>query len=205
MMPPLSVSRLDGGGLVLQSRLWATNSVIVPAGDGCLVCDPSIFPEEIEEIRAATRIHPRVYAAVTHSDFDHVCGLPAFSGATVIAGASTAAAIADGTAQRNLDESAPQWGTRWDGALRVDAVVGNEPVRCAALSLVAVDCPGHIADGSAFVVIERRLLLPGDYLSGVCHPIVLGSVAGAVAAIERLLATIEDYGIETVVPGHGPT
>ena len=33
---------------------------------------------------------------------------------------------------------------------------------------------------------------------------VFGSLEGAVAAIERLLGAIEEEGIETVVPGHGP-
>jgi glyoxylase-like metal-dependent hydrolase (beta-lactamase superfamily II) len=70
--------------------------------------------------------------------------------------------------------------------------------------VVAVECSGHIDDGSAFVVSERRLLVAGDYLSAVCHPIVLGSLDGTVAATERLLQTIEDERIETIVPGHGP-
>jgi glyoxylase-like metal-dependent hydrolase (beta-lactamase superfamily II) len=91
MMAALAVIRLQGGMLVLRSQLWATNSVIVPADDACLVCDPSIFADEIEEIRTATHGYAHVYLLVTHSDFDHVCGVPAFAEATVIAGATTAA------------------------------------------------------------------------------------------------------------------
>jgi glyoxylase-like metal-dependent hydrolase (beta-lactamase superfamily II) len=189
---------------VLQSRLWATNSVLVPAGDECLVCDPSIFPDEIAEIRAAARPYQHVYLPVTHTDFDHVCGIPAFASATVLAGAATAAAIADGTARRKLDQSGREWGSSWDGDLHVDVVVNRRPVRCGGLSLFALDCSGHSDDGSAFVVSERRLLLAGDYLSAICHPIVFGSLDGAVAAIEGLLQTIADHGVETVVPGHGP-
>ena len=92
---------------------------------------------------------------VTHSDFDHVCGLPAFAGATVVAGVGTAAAIGDGTARRKLDESGPEWGTAWEGELRVDVVVSGEPVLCGDLSVAAVDTRGHTDDGSAFAVIER--------------------------------------------------
>ena len=194
---------LVGGGLVLQSRLWATNSVLVTGGDACLVCDPSIFPDEVAEIRAATR-GAHAHVLVTHSDFDHVCGLPAFAGATVVAGVGTAAAIGDGTARRKLDESGPEWGTAWEGELRVDVVVSGEPVLCGDLSVAAVDTRGHTDDGSAFAVIERRLLFAGDYLSAVCQPIVLGSFDGAVASIERLLAAIERHRITTIVPGHGP-
>ncbi|HEY2320888.1 MAG TPA: MBL fold metallo-hydrolase [Solirubrobacteraceae bacterium] len=199
------MSRLKGGELVLQSRLWATNSVVVPAGeDACLVCDPSIFPDEIAEIRALTDGSARVYVLVTHSDFDHVCGLPAFAGATVVTGVSTAAAIAGGAARRKLDESGREWGAAWDGELRVDVTVSAEAVWCGDLEIAAVECQGHCDDGAGFVIAGRGLLLAGDYLSTVSPPIVLGSFDGAVSAIERLLRTIDAHRIPTIVPGHGP-
>jgi glyoxylase-like metal-dependent hydrolase (beta-lactamase superfamily II) len=203
-VPPLTVTPLPAGGLVLTSELWASNSAVVPSSGARLVCDPSIFPDEIAEVRAAASGGAPVHVLVTHSDFDHVCGIPAFADATVVAGPSTAKAIADGTARGKLDASGPEWGTAWDGELRVDVVAGGEPVQCGDLRVAAVDSRGHIDDGSAFVVLERGLLLAGDYLSPVCPPIVLGSVDGAVAAIERLLSVINEYGISTVVPGHGP-
>jgi hydroxyacylglutathione hydrolase len=203
-MPPLALSRLAGGELVLQSELWATNSVLVPGPGACLVCDPSIFPDEIAEIHAASRCAAGVYVLVTHSDFDHVCGLPAFAEATVVVGESTAAAIADGTARRKLDEGGREWGTRWDGELRVDVTISSGFARCGDVEVAAVDTRGHGDDGSAFVIPGHRLLLAGDYLSAVCPPIVLGSFAGAVSAIERLRRAIDDHEITTVVPGHGP-
>jgi glyoxylase-like metal-dependent hydrolase (beta-lactamase superfamily II) len=203
-MPPLSVSRLEGGELVLESQLWATNSVVVVGADACLVCDPSIFPDEIAEIRGLTRGSAEVSVLVTHSDFDHVCGVPAFADATVIAGTSTAAAIADGTARRKLDEGGAEWETAWEGELRVDVVASRAPVRCGEEEVSAVDCRGHGDDGSAFVIAGRGLLLAGDYLSAVCPPIVLGSFDAAIASIERLLRAIDEHGITTVVPGHGP-
>ena len=203
-MPALTVERLDHAVLVLRSDLWATNSAIVHAGDACLVCDPSIFPDEIAEIRTATRGYERVYLLITHSDFDHVCGIPAFADATVVTGATTAAAIGDGTARRKLDESGREWGTSWDGELRVDLVAAGDPVRCGELDVVAVDARGHIDDGSALVVSAAGLLFAGDYLSAVCQPIVLGSIAATIGTIERLIGAIADHDIATVVPGHGP-
>jgi glyoxylase-like metal-dependent hydrolase (beta-lactamase superfamily II) len=59
-------------------------------------------------------------------------------------------------------------------------------------------------DGSAFVVLDRRLLLPGDYLSAVCHPVLLGSLEAAAASNERLLKAIDEHQIALIVPGHGP-
>lgn len=203
-MPPLCVSRLQRGELVLQSELWATNSAVVFAGAACVVCDPSIFPEEIAEIRGLTRGAADVYVLVTHSDFDHVCGVPAFADATVLAGESTAAAIADGTARRKLEEGGTEWRTAWPGELRVDAVLSGAPTRCGELEVSAVDCPGHGDDGAAFVIGGRGLLLAGDYLSAVCPPIVLGRIDAAIASIERLLCAIDQHGVTAVVPGHGP-
>jgi hydroxyacylglutathione hydrolase len=204
-MPPLTVERLGGEVLVFQSELWATNSVLIPAGDACLVCDPSIFPDEIESVLAATREYEEVFVVVTHSDFDHVCGIPAFADARVLAGADTARAIDAGIARRGLDEAGREWDASWDGPLRVDRVVSDDrSVRCGTLSVVAVPVPGHCENGSAFVILEQGLLLPGDYLSAVCFPIVLSSVAAALASCERLLRTLDEFSISTVVPGHGP-
>jgi len=203
-MAPLKITRLDDRLVVYQSRLWATNSVVLLTGRARLVCDPSIFPDEIAAIRDRARGAGLVYVLVTHSDFDHVCGLPAFDGATVVAGAGTARAIESGEARHKLDESGREWGTEWEGQLRVDVVASAEPTRLGDAEVVAIDCPGHSTDGSAFVVADRGLLLPGDYLSAVCHPIVLGSIGDAVAAVGRLLRVLDERQIETVVPGHGP-
>jgi hydroxyacylglutathione hydrolase len=203
-VPELTVDRLSGGALVLRSELWATNSAIVPAGDACLVCDPSIFPDEIAQILAATEGYERAHLFITHSDFDHVCGIPAFSDATVVTGAATAAAITDGTARRKLDDGGREWGTAWDGELRVDLVAGGDPVRCGDQEMVAIDARGHIDDGSAFLASPAGLLFVGDYLSAVCQPIVLGSVDTTIRTIERLHHVIAEHDVATVVPGHGP-
>jgi hydroxyacylglutathione hydrolase len=203
-MPAPGVERLGGGVLVFQSELWATNSVLVPAGDACLVCDPSLFPDEIETVLASSRRFGHVDLLVTHSDFDHVCGIPAFPDATVLADATTARAIAIGAARRGLDDAAREWQTSWDGPLRVDRVIGDQPVQCGAHRVAAIPTPGHSDDGAAFVILERGLLLPGDYVSEVCSPIVLGSVRSALASCERLLQTMNEHSISTVVPGHGP-
>ncbi len=203
-MPTLTIDHLDGGVLVFRSELWATNSVLVPAGDACLICDPSIFADEIAQVRAATRGYQRVCVLITHSDFDHVCGVPAFAEATIVAGATTARAIASGVARRKLDEAEREWRAAWRGPLRVDLVAGSEAVHCGTSELVAIEAPGHTDDGAAFVVADRGLMLPGDYLSAVCHPIVLGSLDSALVTHERLLQTLDEHAIRTVVPGHGP-
>jgi cyclase len=60
--------------------------------------------------------------------------------------------------------------------------------------------PAHTTNDVVAWVPERRLLFAGDLVFNGGTPfVVMGSVAGSVAAIERLQA----LGAETIVPGHG--
>lgn len=61
--------------------------------------------------------------------------------------------------------------------------------------------PAHTTNDVVVWVPERRTLFAGDLVFNGGTPfVVMGSVAGALAALERL----EDLGAETIVPGHGP-
>jgi cyclase len=61
--------------------------------------------------------------------------------------------------------------------------------------------PAHTTNDVVAWVPERRTLFAGDLVFNGGTPfVVMGSVAGALTALERL----EDLGAETIVPGHGP-
>jgi cyclase len=60
--------------------------------------------------------------------------------------------------------------------------------------------PAHTTNDVAAWVPSRRLLFAGDLVFNGGTPfVVMGSVAGSIAAVERLQA----LGAETIVPGHG--
>lgn len=60
--------------------------------------------------------------------------------------------------------------------------------------------PAHTTNDIAAWVPERRLLFSGDLVFNRGTPfVVMGSVAGSIAAVERL----KTLGAETIVPGHG--
>src|SRR4051794_7154055 len=60
--------------------------------------------------------------------------------------------------------------------------------------------PAHTTNDVSVWVPERRLLFAGDLVFNGGTPfVVMGSVAGSIAAVERLQA----LGAETIVPGHG--
>src|SRR5918997_3682694 len=61
--------------------------------------------------------------------------------------------------------------------------------------------PAHTTNDVVVWIPERRTLFAGDLVFNGGTPfVVMGSVAGALTALERL----EDLGPETIVPGHGP-
>ena len=60
--------------------------------------------------------------------------------------------------------------------------------------------PAHTTNDVAAWVPERKLLFAGDLVFNGGTPfVVMGSVAGSIAAVERL----QSLGAETIVPGHG--
>jgi hydroxyacylglutathione hydrolase len=197
---------LGDGVFVFQAPLWQTNSLLAVSGDDALLCDPAMTPEEIEAIAAETRrlASASSFLVVTHADFDHVCGIPWFADAEVVAGPGTAAKVRDGSAAASLAAGA-EWGIEWPTELRVDREVepGDE-LELGAFRVAVVDGASHGREGVGYVLLEQGVLLPGDNLSAITYPLVGGSLARAREATERLLEALERYPLRHVVPGHGP-
>lgn len=190
-----------------QSPLWQTNSVVVMQDGVVVLCDPALRASEIAAIRAHVdgAASQSVHLLLTHADFDHTAGIPAFPEAAVVAGRRTAEEITSGRAAQALAASSREWGEAWSPALRID-VVAEEGTRLD-VGGVAVDtvlARGHTADGLAFVLPEAGLLLPGDYLSSMTYPFVNDSVAATRDTYARLVEALDSGDVTWVVPGHGP-
>jgi len=198
---------LGGGVVQFQTERWQTNAVLAVAGGEALLCDPSWEPGEIEAIRAeAARLAGgTTHLLITHGDYDHVCGIGFFPGATVVAGDETAARIESGAAAEGLHGAEEEWGLEWPADLRVDRVAAaGEELSLGAFRVTAIEARGHVGDGRAYVLLDQGVLLPGDYLSAMTYPFVIDSVRRYRAANARLLAAIEEHDLRWVVPGHGP-
>jgi hydroxyacylglutathione hydrolase len=192
---------------VLQGPLWQTNATLIEAGDDVVLVDPAQFPAELAVLRQAVDgLAPaRLWLLITHADFDHVQGIPLFAEGTVAADGETAERLRDGRAAEGLRAAGVDFGTAWDDRLRADRVLAyGAAERLGELELVALEAPGHQDHGAAFIFPALGLLAAGDYLSAITYPFCLHGVAESRATVERLLAGIDRYGIETVVPGHGP-
>ncbi|MGH3136315.1 MAG: MBL fold metallo-hydrolase [Gaiellaceae bacterium] len=195
---------LGEGVSVSQTALWQTNAVLVTSGDEALLCDPSLTPEEIERLAALAReAGGDIHVLVTHGDYDHVCGIGYFPEAVVVAGVNTAERIASGTASEELAAAGAEWGVDWPTELRVDRVVRPGRFDCGAFEVEAIEATGHTVDGLAYVLVDQGVLLPGDYLSDMTYPFVLGGLDETMASTRRLLDTLECQDLRWVVPGHG--
>jgi glyoxylase-like metal-dependent hydrolase (beta-lactamase superfamily II) len=198
---------LDAGVWAFQAPLWQTNSLLcVSSGEG-LMCDPAMTPAEIETIveRLQSQTSGRSYLLLTHADYDHVCGVPYFVDAEVVAGADTAGKVRDGSAAVGLVGGGAEWGVEWPSELRVDREVSpGEELELGPFRVVVVDAPSHGREGVGYVLHEQGILLPGDNLSAITYPLLGASLARAREASRRLLETLERFEPRHVVPGHGP-
>jgi hydroxyacylglutathione hydrolase len=197
---------LGSGVWTFQAPLWQTNSLLAVSGGDVLLCDPAFTPTEIGGIAAEAKRHAggRSFLLVTHADYDHVCGIPCFPDAEAAAGADTAAKLRDGSAAAGLASGGAEWGVELPSDLRVDRVLAAGEVDLGAFRVAVIDAPSHGREGLAYVLLEQGILLPGDNLSAITIPLLVGSLARAREAAERLLGALDRYALRHVVPGHGP-
>ena len=202
--PVSGLQELAEGLWVSQTPLWQTNALLARSGSDALLCDPCYTPDEIEHLVARAREgQGPIHLLLTHGDFDHTCGIGFVPEAVVVAGASTAARSASGTAEEELVAAGAEWGVTWPDGLRVDRVVEAGAFECGAFRVEAIEATGHTTDGLAFVLVDQGVLLPGDYLSEMTYPFIGGGLAATIGTVRRLLAALDRHELRWVVPGHG--
>jgi glyoxylase-like metal-dependent hydrolase (beta-lactamase superfamily II) len=190
-----------------RTPLWQTNSLLAVADGVALLTDPAFTPEEIEAIGAEVeaRAARAAYLLVTHSDYDHVCGIPWFPEAEVVAGADTAEKVSDGSAAKGLAGGGAEWGVSWPADLRVDRVVAaGVESRLGPFRVSTLDGSSHGRDGLGYVLLDQGVLLSGDNLSAISYPLLAGSFERARASTAELVDALDRSPLRHVVPGHGP-
>lgn len=138
----------------------------------------------------------------THHHGDHTYGNFLFSGATVVGH--------ERTRQEAIDFGIPQGLPFWEpvewGNLELEPPFLTFTDRVTLhvddlrVEVRYIGNPAHTTNDSIVWIPERKVLFSGDLLFNAGTPFVLmGSVTGALAAVERL----RPLGAETIVPGHG--
>lgn len=176
-------------------------SLVLRHDDRVVLVDPGVSSDEIERIRAAAG--PVEAVLVTHSDWDHVIGLPAFPEAEAMMGERAAQAVRSGVAGAVLEQRAREAGLGEVGPARVDRVLSPGPETAGPLALAVIPLPGHTECSVAFLLTEFGLLVVGDYLSPIEPPYVAHSVSAYRRSLEVLIDLLAQWPHSTVIPGHG--
>ena len=140
----------------------------------------------------------------THHHGDHTFGNSLFPGAALIAHERTRQeAIAFGPPRNLPFWDGPDWG---DLTLDPPFITFTDEITLHAGELRAqvrhVGTAAHTTNDSIVWIPERSVLFCGDLIFNGGTPFVLmGSVAGAAAALEQVVAPL---GARVIVPGHGP-
>ncbi|MFD3676111.1 MBL fold metallo-hydrolase [Streptomyces sp. NPDC058613] len=184
---------------------WCVNNAGVLSSDGVVALVDTAATERRtralrERVTAGGRPAPSAVVN-THSHGDHTFGNYLFPEATVYAHHET---------RREMDAAGLHLTTVWPevawGALELalPTVTHRAGMTLHVGSLTAELVHMGVAHSTNDTVVwvpERRVLFTGDIaMSGVTPFCPMGSIAGSLAAIERMRA----FGPETVVTGHGP-
>ncbi|MER5294944.1 MBL fold metallo-hydrolase [Streptomyces pharetrae] len=206
--PPARAAEIADGvhAFVQPPGGWCLNNagVIVCEGQSVLV-DTAATESRARALReAALRLNPAAPKAVVNSHFhgDHAFGNFLFPEALVIGHERTRSEmIAAGLHLTGL------WPDVDWGAIELvpptvtyhDALTLH--VGSVRAEVVHVGPRAHTSNDSVVWLPEQRVLFTGDLvMAGVTPFCLMGSIAGSLAALERLRA----FGATTVVPGHGP-
>jgi hydroxyacylglutathione hydrolase len=197
---------LRPGVIRYESALWETTALALHSRGEAVLVDPCISAPEIAAIAAdvAARGLEVRGLLITHSDWDHVCGISAFPGVPAIMSRGAADRIASGQAAESVLREGAAEGLSWDGAPRADLVFdAGEALQVGPFTVETMATPGHTSCGAAYRVRELELLCVGDYLSVIEFPFVYVSTAAYRATLAALSDALERDPVEWVAPGHG--
>lgn len=193
------------GVLVATSRFMVTNTVVVVHGDGALVIDPGVHPDELDAL--ADELADRGLAVVggfaTHAHWDHVLWtdrlgeVPRWSSDTTAQLATDQHADLVADARKITDVDARRLG-RVTGA--VDALPWDGP------DAILVEHDAHQRGHTALHVPELGLLVAGDMGSDVEIPLLEHGIPGpdALAAYQAGLDVLAGLATPDIaVTGHG--
>jgi glyoxylase-like metal-dependent hydrolase (beta-lactamase superfamily II) len=189
-----------------ESALWETSSLLLAAGGEAVLVDPGVSASEVARI--AERVHEldvRVtHVLATHADWDHVCGIAAFTDAAATMSEAAATRLVARAGDAAVAERAAGSGVEIVGEPRVDRTfTAGAALQLGPFLVETLALTGHTPDGTAFRCREPDLLAVGDHLSTVEFPFAT-SPAAYRATLAALIDLLRRDPPARVVPGHGP-
>jgi glyoxylase-like metal-dependent hydrolase (beta-lactamase superfamily II) len=197
---------LRPGVIRYESALWETTALALHAGGQAVLVDPCISEPEIAAIAAdlSERGLEVRGLLITHSDWDHVCGIASFPDVPAIMSKEAGARIASGQAAEAVVREGAAEGLSWTGAPRADLVFDpGEALQVGPFTVETMALPGHTSCGAGYRVRELDVLAVGDYLSVIEFPFVYVSTAAYRATLAALSDALGRDPAAVVAPGHG--
>jgi glyoxylase-like metal-dependent hydrolase (beta-lactamase superfamily II) len=189
-----------------ESAWWRTSSLLLAAEGEAVLVDPGISRDEVSRITARVEeLALRVTAVLaTHADWDHVCGIAAFSDAESVMGELTAQRVESGEPFLWIEKFESDNGVDTPGRPRVDRRIGvGVAHRIGPFDVESLALPGHKPDSVAYRIRALDLLAVGDHLSSVEFPFATAT-ADYRATLAALIDLLRRDPPSRVVPGHGP-
>ena len=195
---------------LFTSSLFQTNAIVIDLGKNILLVDPTWLPEEIDSIKSFIQEkypNKTLWLLITHFDYDHVWGAPAFRDAHIIAPSLKGIEYL-GT------KCLEQW-QKWDDdhyiqrpypiSLPVhEFVLYNNPnLIWGEHTLSFYHVPGHTEDSYCCLIEPEGILIAGDYLCDVEIPWISHSLLTYKQSLEQFRKIVNNHSIKFAIPGHG--
>jgi glyoxylase-like metal-dependent hydrolase (beta-lactamase superfamily II) len=199
---PIMTHALNGGVYWIEGGV-GSNSGVVIGKDGVIVIDAKQTPESGKAVMAEVAkltSKPVTHIILTHSNLDHVDGLPGFpKGLTIIAQASCKQQMEHprGSPQ-NIDIS---------GYIPTKTVAKKESMTVDGVRFVLLHwAPAHTSGDLIIYLPDQKVAFTGDItVTRLPYPLIHledeGSSAGWIESMRGIVALNAD----TFVPGHGGT
>ena len=184
---------------------WCLNNAGLIASEGQVALVDTAATEErarrLRELALGVATAPPTVIVNTHSHGDHTFGNFVFGEALVVAHERTRVEAADAGLHLTTLWPDVSWGAL---ELSLPSLTYRDRMTLHVGHTVAElhhFGPAHTCDDTVVWLPEQRVLFAGDLvMSGVTPFVMMGSVSGSRAAIDRL----REFDARTIVPGHGP-
>ena len=205
-LPELTIGNLVRGVDVIHGHPGG-NVLVIETTDGLVLVDAQsadVTDSLVAVVRSISPGRP-AFVIATHYHEDHIAGSSVFRdlGATTIGHVNVSV---HATVDTTIDELGWHREPAEAGDLPMEAVAEDTTMTVGGIRIDLITFPAAHTDGDLAVYLpEQNVLHTGDILEVDAFPFIDwwggGSLAGTIAAIDKLVTMIDDA--TSVVPGHG--
>ena len=197
---PYSVMPIRGGIYLIVGGVGGNTGLIV-GGNDVIVIDAKTTPDSAKEMLAeVAKVTPKpvTHVILTHSDADHVDGLPAFpKGVTIIAQENCKTDM-----QKALNTARGAGLENW---LPTHTVKDKESMKIDGVRFILLNFgPAHTTSDLVIYLPDQKIVFVGDLVElKFSYPFIHAEKNGSSEGWIRTMETVAALDADTFVPGHG--